>query len=102
MTEIVLLYILTAMTAAGLILSILLLQKYGAAQTEIVALKAEQQRLAVLQTEETRRSAQETAQALQNMQTNIQTNLQASMQTLRRNGFDQPEGQRGEPRQAAG
>lgn len=82
MTEIVLLYILTAMTAAGLILSILLLQKYGAAQTEIVALKAEQQRLAVLQTEETRRSAQETAQALQNMQTNIQTNLQASMQTF--------------------
>ena len=48
MTEIVLLYILTAMTAAGLILSILLLQKYGAAQTEIVALKAEQQRLAAL------------------------------------------------------
>lgn len=47
MTEIVLLYILTAMTAAGLILSILLLQKYGAAQTEIAALKAEQQRLAV-------------------------------------------------------
>ena len=82
MTEIVLLYILTAMTAAGLILSILLLQKYGAAQTEIAALKAEQQRLAVLQTEETRRSAQETAQALQNMQTNIQTNLQASMQTF--------------------
>lgn len=82
MTEIVLLYILTAMTAAGLILSILLLQKYGAAQTEIVALKAEQQRLAALQTEETRRSAQETAQALQNMQTNIQTNLQASMQTF--------------------
>ena len=82
MTEIVLLYILTAMTAAGLILSILLLQKYGAAQTEIAALKAEQQRLAALQTEETRRSAQETAQALQNMQTNIQTNLQASMQTF--------------------
>ena len=82
MTEIVLLYILTAMTAAGLILSILLLQKYGAAQTEIAALKAEQQRLAVLQTEETRRSAQETAQGLQNMQTNIQTNLQASMQTF--------------------
>ena len=78
MTEIVLLYILTAMTAAGLILSILLLQKYGAAQTEIAALKAEQQRLAALQTEETRRSAQETAQALQNMQTNIQTNLQTS------------------------
>ena len=48
MTEIVLLYILTGITAAGLILSILLLQKYGAARAEIAALKTEQQRLAAL------------------------------------------------------
>ena len=82
MTEIVLLYILTAMTAAGLILSILLLQKYGAARAEIAALKTEQQRLAALQTEETRRSSQETAQMLQAMQTGIQTNLQTGMQAF--------------------
>lgn len=82
MTEIVLLYILTAMTAAGLILSILLLQKYGAARSEIAALKTEQQRLAALQTEETRRSSQETAQMLQAMQTGIQTNLQTGMQAF--------------------
>ena len=78
MTEIVLLYILTGITAAGLILSILLLQKYGAARAEIAALKTEQQRLAALQTEETRRSSQETAQMLQAMQTGIQTNLQTA------------------------
>ena len=82
MTEIVLLYILTGITAAGLILSILLLQKYGAARAEIAALKTEQQRLAALQTEETRRSSQETAQMLQAMQTGIQTNLQTGMQAF--------------------
>ena len=82
MTEIVLLYILTGITAAGLILSILLLQKYGAARAEIAALKTEQQRLAALQTEETRRSSQETAQMVQAMQTGIQTNLQTGMQAF--------------------
>ncbi len=82
MTEIVLLYIFTGITAAGLILSILLLQKYGAARAEIAALKTEQQRLAVLQTEETRRSSQETAQMVQAMQTGIQTNLQTGMQAF--------------------
>lgn len=82
MTEIVLLYILTGITVAGLILSILLLQKYGAARAEIAALKTEQQRLAALQTEETRRSSQETAQMLQAMQTGIQTNLQTGMQAF--------------------
>ena len=63
-------------------MSILLLQKYGAARAEIAALKTEQQRLAALQTEETRRSSQETAQMLQAMQTGIQTNLQTGMQAF--------------------
>ena len=98
MTEIVLLYILTGITAAGLILSILLLQKYGAAQTEIAALKAEQQRLAVLQTEETRRSAQETAQALQIAQGTVKSRLARAREKiaaeLKRRGVGETGGER--------
>ena len=68
MTEIVLIYILTGITAAALILLILLLIKYSNVQKALADLKSEQMRSGAAQTENMRHLEQDMLQSMQLMQ----------------------------------
>ena len=91
MTEIVFIYILTGITAAGLILQILLMIRTSRVQSALSELKNEQLRMDAAQTENLRRMGQEMQQSLQLLQSGMQGSLQSFGEMVSTNQKDSAE-----------
>ena len=91
MTEIVFIYILTGITAAGLILQILLMIRTSRVQSALSELKNEQLRMDAAQAENQRRMGQEMQQSLQLLQSGMQGSLQSFGEMVSTNQKDSAE-----------